>query len=110
MAPKLLRMHKTPWAWFCRRTSRVPGGYAAVKEGMTQLGFLGGKAQPGIVRYGYGFVQGAEYAAQQMGIAAGSVTVQYAYTGSFDESNDTQSLAAGWYGAGTECILPAEEP
>lgn len=90
---------------FAEEQAGFLAGYAAVKEGMTQLGFLGGKAQPGIMRYGYGFVQGAEYAAQQMGMAAGSVTVQYAYTGSFDESNDTQSLAAGWYGAGTECIF-----
>lgn len=46
----------------------LPGymaGYAAVKEGYTKLGFLGGMAVPAVVRYGYGFVQGANDAARQ---------------------------------------------
>lgn len=34
-------------------------GYAAVTEGYTQLGFMGGIAVPAVVRYGYGFIQGA---------------------------------------------------
>ncbi|MBR2604406.1 MAG: BMP family ABC transporter substrate-binding protein, partial [Clostridia bacterium] len=38
-------------------------GYAAVKLGYKKLGFLGGMAVPAVVRYGYGFVQGADAAA-----------------------------------------------
>jgi basic membrane protein A len=41
-------------------------GYAAVKDGYTKLGFMGGIAVPAVIRYGYGFVQGAEYAAEEM--------------------------------------------
>ena len=37
-------------------------GYAAVKLGYKQLGFLGGMAVPAVVRYGYGFVQGVNAA------------------------------------------------
>ena len=42
-------------------------GYAAVKEGYKKLGFLGGMAVPAVVRYGYGFVQGADAAATELG-------------------------------------------
>ncbi len=41
-------------------------GYAAVKDGYTKLGFMGGMAVPAVVRFGYGFVQGAEMAATEM--------------------------------------------
>ena len=47
----------------------IPGffaGYAAVKEGYRHLGFLGGMAVPAVVRYGYGFVQGANKAAEEL--------------------------------------------
>ncbi|MBO4878958.1 MAG: BMP family ABC transporter substrate-binding protein, partial [Clostridia bacterium] len=37
-------------------------GYAAVKLGYKHLGFLGGMAVPAVIRYGYGFVQGADKA------------------------------------------------
>ena len=39
-------------------------GYAAVYDGYKKLGFLGGMAVPAVIRYGYGFVQGAEAAAK----------------------------------------------
>ncbi|MBE6038927.1 MAG: BMP family ABC transporter substrate-binding protein, partial [Anaerofustis stercorihominis] len=31
-------------------------GYAAVKEGYTKLGFMGGMAVPAVIRFGYGYV------------------------------------------------------
>ena len=40
----------------------LPGymaGYAAVKMGYKHLGFLGGMSVPAVIRYGFGFVQGA---------------------------------------------------
>ena len=40
-------------------------GYAAVKLGYKKLGYLGGMAVPAVVRYGYGFVQGADAAAAE---------------------------------------------
>ena len=42
-------------------------GYAIVKDGKTKLGFLGGMAVPAVIRYGYGFVQGADAAAAELG-------------------------------------------
>ena len=80
-------------------------GYAAVKEGYTKLGFLGGMAVPAVVRYGYGYLQGAEYAAKELGLADGSVTVNYHYTGGFEATPEAQTLAASWYQQGVEVIF-----
>lgn len=80
-------------------------GYAAVKEGFTKLGFMGGMAVPAVVRYGYGFVQGAEYAAKEMKLAASSVEIKYTYVGDFSATPEHQTLAASWYQAGTQVIF-----
>lgn len=78
-------------------------GYAAVKEGYTKLGFMGGMAVPAVVRFGYGFVQGAEYAAKEMKIS--DIEVKYNYTGGFDATPEAQATAASWYQSGTEVIF-----
>lgn len=78
-------------------------GYAAVKDGYTKLGFMGGMALPAVIRYGYGFLAGANYAAEEMGIDG--VEVTYYYTGSFDATPEAQTMAASWYQAGTEVIF-----
>jgi basic membrane protein A len=80
-------------------------GYAAVKDGSTKLGFVGGMAVPAVVRFGYGFVQGAEYAADELGLGAGSVSLNYHYTGGFDATPEAQALAASWYNSGAEVIF-----
>lgn len=77
-------------------------GYAAVKDGNTKLGFLGGMAVPAVVRYGYGFVQGANDAAAEMGV---KIDMQYHYTGGFAATPEAQALAAGWYNSGTQVIF-----
>ena len=77
-------------------------GYAAVKDGYTKLGFMGGMALPAVIRYGYGYLAGAEYAAEELGI---DVDVTYTYTGSFEATPEAQSMATGWYQAGTEVIF-----
>lgn len=78
-------------------------GYAAVKDGMTKLGFMGGMAVPAVIRYGHGFVQGAGVAAQELGLKA--VSIKYHYTGGFDANPEVQTLAASWYRSGTEVIF-----
>ena len=78
-------------------------GYAAVKEGYTKLGFLGGMAVPAVVRYGYGFVQGADYAAKELNVP--EISMNYHYTGGFDATPEAQTLAASWYQSGTEVIF-----
>lgn len=80
-------------------------GYACVKDGYTKLGFMGGMAVPAVVRYGYGFIQGAETAAQELGLAAGTVLVNYHYTGGFSASPEVQTMAASWYNDGVEVIF-----
>ncbi|WP_204612857.1 BMP family lipoprotein [Defluviitalea raffinosedens] len=80
-------------------------GYAAVQDGYRQLGFMGGIAVPAVVRFGYGFIQGADYAAQELGLAKGDVTIKYTYVGNFDASPENMSKAAAWYNEGTELIF-----
>jgi basic membrane protein A len=82
-------------------------GYAAVKDGYRNLGFVGGIAVPSVIRFGYGYVQGAEFAAKELGLAPGSVTINYHYAGAFIPSPETQSLAASWYNGGAEVIFAA---
>jgi basic membrane protein A len=80
-------------------------GYAAVKEGYTKLGFLGGMAVPAVVRYGYGYVQGADAAAQEMGLNQGDVTMKYWYSGVFAPSDDIKTKMDGWYTEGSEVVF-----
>ena len=61
-------------------------GYAAVKDGFTKLGFLGGMAVPAVIRYGYGFVQGADAAAKDMGV---NIEINYTYGGQFYGTPET---------------------
>ena len=79
-------------------------GYAAVKMGYTKLGFLGGMAVPAVVRYGYGFVQGVNAAAEEMGIT-GDLTVEYVYGNQFFGDNDITAAMDTWYQNGTEVIF-----
>ncbi|WP_184092657.1 BMP family lipoprotein [Anaerocolumna cellulosilytica] len=80
-------------------------GYASVKEGYTKLGFMGGIAVPAVIRFGYGFVQGVDYAAKELGLAKDAVEVKYTYVGNFDATPDNQAKAAAWYNEGTEVIF-----
>ena len=80
-------------------------GYAAVKEGYKQLGFMGGIAVPAVIRYGYGFVQGADAAAKELGLPKDAIDIKYTYVGNFDASPENQAKAAAWYSEGTECIF-----
>ncbi len=79
-------------------------GYAAVKEGYTKLGFLGGMAVPAVVRYGYGFVQGANDAAKEMGNVA-DIQIKYWYCDSFAPSDDIKTKMSSWYTEGTEVVF-----
>lgn len=80
-------------------------GYAAVKDGSRKLGFMGGMAVPAVIRFGYGFVQGCDFAAQELGLEQGAVTVNYHYTGSFSATPEAQAMAASWYNDGIDTIF-----
>lgn len=71
-------------------------GYAAVKEGYRKLGFLGGMAVPAVIRFGYGFVQGANTAAVEMNIA-NEVSVNYVYGGQFYGDDSITAVMDTWY-------------
>lgn len=84
-------------------------GYAAVMDGYRKLGYTGGGGgtNPACNRFGYGFVQGAEAAAEALGLEAGSVTVKYSYQhgASFSASPELQTQINGWYSSGTEVVF-----
>lgn len=77
-------------------------GYAAVKEGYTELGFLGGMEVPAVIRYGYGFIQGANAAAEETGA---KINMKYWYSGSFSPTDDIKTKISGWYTEGTQVVF-----
>lgn len=77
-------------------------GYAAVKDGYTRLGFLGGMAVPSVIRYGYGYVQGADAAAQELSV---NTSINYFYAGQFYGDANLTSRMEGWYANGTEIVF-----
>lgn len=62
-------------------------------------------AVPAVVKYGQGYLYGAEMAAEEMGLADGAVSVNYWYCGGFSPTSDIQTKMSSWYSAGTECIF-----
>lgn len=77
-------------------------GYAVVKDGYTKLGFLGGMAVPAVQRYGYGFVQGANAAAVELGTP---IEINYTYGGQFFGDANITAKMEGWYTTGTEIVF-----
>ena len=77
-------------------------GYAAVKLGYTKLGFLGGMAVPAVMRFGYGYVQGADAAAAELGI---TIEMKYAYGNQFYGDADLTAVMDTWYSNGTEVVF-----
>lgn len=85
----------------------IPGymaGYAAVKLGYRKLGFLGGQAVPAVMRYGYGYVQGIDEAAKELGITD-QIEVEYAYGGQFYGSTEVTAAMDTWYSQGTQIVF-----
>ena len=78
-------------------------GYAAVKLGYKKLGYLGGMAVPAVMRYGYGFVQGADAAAAELGLK--DVEVKYVYGNQFYGDADITAYMDTWYKGGTQVVF-----
>lgn len=70
-------------------------GYAAVKLGYTHLGYLGGMAVPAVQRFGYGYVQGIDAAAGELGLS--DVVVEYVYGNQFFGDPDITAYTDNWY-------------
>lgn len=78
-------------------------GYAAIKLGYRNLGFLGGAAASSVKRYGYGFVQGIEYAAEELGLD--DVSLVYGYGNQYYGDADITAAMETWYSHGTEIVF-----
>ena len=78
-------------------------GYAAVKEGMTKLAYMGGIGYPTVYSFGIGFVQGAEQAAKEAEVEA--VECKWTYTGDFAANDANKTKAKGLFEGGTELIF-----
>lgn len=80
-------------------------GYAAVKLGYKHLGFLGGMSVPAVTRFGYGYVQGADEAAKELGITS-DVELEYVCGGQFYGDADITAYMDTWYGSkGVEVVF-----
>jgi len=80
-------------------------GYAAVMLGYRHLGFLGGMSVPAVNRYGYGYVQGADAAAKELGITD-EVQVEYVCGGQFYGDADITAYMDTLYGSkGVEVVF-----
>ena len=81
-------------------------GYACVKDGMTKLGYSGGGggSNPAISRSCYGFVQGANAAAAEMGVQV-EMKISYLYGDSYSASDALLTQINGWYASGTEVVM-----
>lgn len=90
-------------AIYQEEVSGYMAGYAAVKMGYRKLGYLGGMAVPVVIRFGYGFVQGAEDAAKEMGIK--DVRIKYAYGNQFFGDEVITAAMNDWYKSGTEVVF-----
>lgn len=91
---------------FQEEQSGYLAGYAAVKEGFTKLGFTGGGGgtNPACCRFGYGFVQGANAAAAELGVDV-QINYSWEYGAAFQASPELQSMVSGWYETGTEIVF-----
>lgn len=78
-------------------------GYMAVWEGYRHLGFVGGREEPAVLRYGYGYLQGIDAAAKDLSLD--DVSVDYWYAGTFAPNIAVREKAAGWYENGTQIIF-----
>ena len=81
-------------------------GYAAVMDGFTKLGFSGGGGgtNDACCRFGYGYVQGANAAAAELGITV-DMNYSWEYGATFSASPELQTMISGWYANGTEIVF-----
>ena len=92
-------------AVYQEQLSGYMAGYAAVKLGYKHLGYLGGMAVPAVQRFGYGFLQGVDAAAKELGIV-GDIKVEYVYGNQFFGDADITAVMDTWYGEkGVECVF-----
>ncbi len=77
-------------------------GYATVSEGYTRLGYIGGMEVGPVIRYGYGYLLGADAAARKLNK---QISVNYYYAGQFFGDANISAKMDGWYTNGTEIVF-----
>lgn len=87
---------------FQGQESAFIAGVAAVTEGYKEIGVIGGVPIPPVNRPTFGFIQGVNWAAGELGIE--DITLKVWYCNSLEQSPDAQTYAASWYQSGTELI------
>jgi basic membrane protein A len=92
---------------FKEEQSGFLAGYAAVADGYTNLGFMGGMSVPAVVRFGIGYVAGAYYAAEVLNKNITFDASRYEYLGDFDDKPQHTTKANSWYAAGVQVIFAA---
>ena len=88
-----------PSNWDLNKYVDMSNVYCAVY----QEELCGYMAVPAVVRYGYGFVQGVDAAAADLGLT--DVTVNYVYGGQFFGDADITAVMDTWYAGGTEVVF-----
>ncbi len=71
-------------------------GYAAVTEGARKLGFCSGVSNEDMIRYAYGFLQGADAAAAALGLVTGDVLLRFWYAGEEDLAEGLRRQMEEW--------------
>ena len=71
-------------------------------DGYRSLGFCGGMAVPAVQRFGTGYLQGIDAAAQALNVEA---TVNYYYAGAFQATDDATAKMKEWYKGNTEIVF-----
>ena len=99
---KYVHMDNVYCAIYQEEISGYMAGYAAVKLGYRKLGFLGGMAVPAVIRFGYGYVQGAAAASAELGV---EIDIKYAYGNQFFGDADITAAMDTWYQNGTEIVF-----
>ena len=91
---------------FAEEQSGYLAGYAVVKEGFEKVGFSGGGGgtNPACARYGYGFAQGMNAAAKEMGKTV-ELKYSWQYGATFSASPELQTMISGWYENGTQIVF-----
>ena len=84
-------------------------GYAAVWEGYRSLGYCAGAETGRTMRYGYGFVQGADTAAADLGLAPGAVRLRYWYAGEGATAAMVYDKMTEWYAQGVALVLGCDD-
>lgn len=94
--------------FFQEEQSGFLAGYASVMEGFESLGFMGGMAVPAVVRFGAGYVAGAYYAAEELGLTTFEFEDnRYTYLNSFAPDDSIVTQATSWFNAGVDVIHAA---